>query len=59
MCESIGSVANLMRLAEAGGVGAPILAEFHNGVVYRFTPGEMLDPDVYPHDKHIQWLVIT
>ena len=47
------SMATVMRVAEAGGVGAPVLAEFTNGVVYGFTVGDMIVPDVIKHDDHI------
>ena len=43
-----------MRIAEAGGVGAPVLAKFNNGLVYGFTAGEIINPDVIPHTDHIQ-----
>ena len=52
--EDLSSLVTVMRVAEAGGVGAPVLAEFNNGLVYKFTQGEMLDPDVHPHTPHIQ-----
>ena len=44
----------MMRIAEAGGVGAPVLATFNNGIVYGYTPGETINPDVIPHTDHIQ-----
>ena len=44
----------VMRIAEAGGVGAKVLATFNNGIVYTFTPGDITDPDVIPHDAHIR-----
>ena len=52
--EDPSSLVTVMRVAEAGGVGAPVLAEFNNGLVYEYTVGEMLDPEIHPHDKHIQ-----
>ena len=52
--EDMNSLVPFMRLAAAGGMGAEVLAEFNNGVVYRFTPGEMILPEIHPHDQHIQ-----
>ena len=48
------SQVTVMRVAHAGGVGAEVLAEFNNGFIYAFTPGEMLLPDIQPHNSHIQ-----
>ena len=48
------SFVTVMRVAAAGGVGAHVHAEFNNGVVYDFTPGDICDPDVMPHDEHLR-----
>ena len=52
--QDLGSLATVMGVVAAGGVGAPLLAEFNNGLVYGFTPGEMLNPDIHTLDQHIQ-----
>ena len=48
------TLVTVMRIGEAGGVGAPLLAQFNNGLVYGFIEGDMLNPDVIPHTDHIQ-----
>ena len=40
-----------MRAAAEAGCGAEVLASFTNGVVYRFTPGEVLDPSKYDNEN--------
>ena len=52
--EDPSTLVTVMRIAEAGGVGAPVLAKFNNGIVYGYTSGEMINPDVIPHTDHIQ-----
>ena len=48
------SVVYIMELAAESSIGAPVLAEFNNGLVYKFTPGEMAIPEMIPHDQHLQ-----
>ena len=36
-----------MEAAHKHGCGAEVLARFSNGLVYRFTAGEVLDPRIY------------
>ena len=52
--ENPATLETVMRVAEAGGVGAAVLAKFNNGLVYDYTIGELLNPDVIPHTHHIQ-----
>ena len=47
------SMCTIMRVAAAGGIGAHVHAEFNNGLVYDYLPGELCNPDVYPHDGRI------
>ena len=51
--EDLGSLATVMRVVADGGEGPPVLAEFNNGLVYGFTPGDMAYPEIYPHTGHI------
>ena len=51
--EDPSTLAIVMRVAEAGGVGAPVLASFNNGLVYGYAVGEIINPDVIPHTDHI------
>ena len=41
-----------MRIAEAGGCGAEVIASFENGIIYEFTPGETLTPEKYDSNEH-------
>ena len=56
--EDPSTLVTVMRVAAAGGLAAPVLAEFTNGVVYDYTQGELINPDNYPHDAHIQRLAV-
>ena len=40
-----------MRIAEAGGCGAEVLASFDNGIIFAYTPGEPLDPAKYDSNE--------
>ena len=55
--ENLSSYVTVMRLAAAGGVSAPVLAEFNNGLVYTFTQGVMVLHELQPQNAHIQMLV--
>ena len=52
--EDPSSFVTVMRVAAAGGIGAHVHAEFNNGVVYDFTPGDTCNPDVIPHNEHLR-----
>ena len=40
-----------MRAAAEAGCGAEVLASFTNGLVYRFTPGETINPTKYDREE--------
>ena len=40
-----------MRIAEAGGCGAEVIASLDNGIIYAYTQGETLDPVKYDSNE--------
>ena len=52
--EDSSTLVTAMRVAEAGGVGAPVVCSFNNGLVYGYTVGEVPSPDTIRHTDHIQ-----
>jgi len=41
-----------MRIAEAGGCGAEVIASFENGIIYEFAQGETLAPEKYDSNEY-------